>query len=462
MPPPFRRLSTVIAPAVWMMASQCCHAQSTPPSEPVTELPPITVTGNYSNAVGSAEAASGGAVTRKLIESRPTLRPAEVLEFVPGLIVSQHSGDGKANQYYLRGFNLDHGTDFATFVDGMPGNMPTHAHGQGYTDLNWLIPELVDHINYRKGPYYADEGDFASAGSARIRLVDTLSKGLASVTLGAHAYERALLANSTALTSGNLLYAIEAAHNNGPWDNPEHFKRFNGVLRYSLNEGGVRQSLTAMAYTAKWDSTDQVPQRAINEGLIDRFGAIDPSDHGSTQRTSLSYQRTQVLTDGDWQFNAYALASHLDLFSNFTYLDDQGNSAQFEQAERRQAYGAHTVRSWFVDWGGLEMTNKVGAQFRHDRLSPVGLYSAEGGVRKDVTQESRVSESNIGAFVENDTRWLPWLRSVAGLRSDRFDFDVNSSIDANSGTRHAMINSPKLSLIFGPWDKTEYFFVSGQ
>jgi outer membrane receptor protein involved in Fe transport len=423
-------------------------------------LPDISASGHYSNAVGSSQAASGGAVTRQLIESRPTLRPAEVLEFVPGLIVSQHSGDGKANQYYLRGFNLDHGTDFATFVDGMPANMPTHAHGQGYTDLNWLIPELVDRIAYRKGPYFADEGDFASAGSARMRLVDTLPRGMASVTLGAHAFQRALLAKSAALAAGQLLYAMEAAHHNGPWEHPEHFKRFNGVLRYSLNEGGVRQSLTAMAYTARWDSTDQVPQRAIDSGLIGRFGAIDPSDHGSTQRTSLSYQRLQTLGDGDWQFNAYAIASRLNLFSNFTYLDDQGHSAQFEQAERRQTWGAHTVRSWHVDWAGLEMTNKVGAQARRDWLSPVGLYGADNGVRTSVTQESRVNEANVGAFVENDTRWLPWLRSVVGLRSDRFDFDVTSSVAANSGTRHALINSPKGSLIFGPWQQTE-FFVNG-
>lgn len=462
MQPPFPRPRSIVAQAVVFLAAQPGHAQNVAQAEPDNVLPPVTVIGNYSNGIGSSEASSAGVVTRKLIESRLTLRPAEILEFVPGLIVSQHSGDGKANQYYLRGFNLDHGTDFATFVDGMPVNMPTHAHGHGYTDLNWLIPELVDRINYRKGPYYADEGDFASAGSARIRLVDTLSKGQASLTLGANSYARALMANSTALKSGNLLYAIEAAYNNGPWDNAEHFKRFNGVLRYSLNEGGVRQSLTAMAYTAKWDATDQVPQRAIDQGLIGRFGAIDASDHGNTQRTSLSYHRIQALNDGDWLFNAYALTSRLNLFSNFTYyLDDPVHGDQFEQAERRQTYGAQAARSWSVGWGGLEITNKVGAQFRHDRLSPVGLYSAQEGARRGGTQESRVSESNVGVYVENDTSWLPWLRSVAGLRSDRFDFEVNSSIEANSGSRHATINSPKLSLIFGPWNKTEYFINSG-
>ena len=462
MPPSLRRLTCLVTPTLALLAIQPCQAEGAPQVEPDAVLPLVTVTGNYSNAVGISEAASAGVVNRKLMESRPTLRPAEVLEFVPGLIVSQHSGDGKANQYYLRGFNLDHGTDFATFVDGMPANMPTHAHGQGYTDLNWLIPELVERIHYRKGPYYADEGDFASAGSARIRLADTLSQGQASLTLGANSYQRALVAHSTPLSAGHLLYAVEAAHNNGPWEHPQHFKRLNGVLRYSLNEGGAHQSLTAMAYTAQWDATDQVPQRAVDAGLIGRFGAIDPSDHGRTQRSSLSYQRTQALPDGDWQFNAYAIASRLTLFSNFTYyLDDPVRGDQFEQAERRQTYGAHTARSWNVNWGDLEMTNKVGAQVRHDRLAPVGLHRAEGGWRTEVSQESRVRETSWGVFAENDTRWLPWLRSVAGLRSDRFDFDVTSSIADNSGQRHAMINSPKLSLILGPWNKTEYFVNTG-
>jgi hypothetical protein len=425
-------------------------------------LPELTVTGTYSNAVGSTEAASGGFVTSKLIESRPTLRPAEVLEFVPGVIVSQHSGDGKANQYYLRGFNLDHGTDFATFVDGMPVNMPSHAHGQGYTDLNFLIPELVDRISYRKGPYYADEGDFASAGAARIRLANTLPRGVASLTVGENAYVRALVAQSTALTTGNLLYAVEAAHNDGPWDHPERFRRFNGVLRYSLREGGVNQSLTGMAYTARWDATDQVPQRAVSSGLIGRFGAIDPSDHGSTQRSSLSYQRTQALGDGDWQLNAYAIQSRLNLFSNFTYyLDDPVHGDQFEQAERRQVYGAGSSRTWRSTLGDIDISNKLGLQIRHDRLSPVGLYTAENGARTRTTQESQVRETSYGLYGENDTRWLPWLRTVAGLRTDRLDVDVNSSIAANSGQRHAQINSPKLSVIFGPWGQTEYFFNTG-
>lgn len=429
----------------------------------------IVVKGNYNNAVGSSTAASEGTVTAKLIQSRPTLRPAEVLEFVPGVIVSQHSGDGKANQYYLRGFNLDHGTDFATFLDGMPVNMPTHAHGQGYSDLNFLIPELVSNIHYRKGLYAAEDGDFSSAGTARIQLMDQLpgsstgaNGGMGSLTLGGNGYARALAAKSTALTTGTLLAAVEAAHNDGPWANPEHFQRFNGLLRYSLSEGGVKQSLTLMAYTAKWDSTDQVPQRAVNSGQIGRFDAIDPSDHGQTRRSSLSWNALKVVDDGEWRANAYAIHSHLDLFSNFTYfLDNPVNGDQFEQAENRRVFGGSLSRLWTGTLAGRDTQNTLGVQVRHDRLSPVGLYTAEGGVRTGLTQESRVRETSVGLYGQNDTRWLPWLRSIAGIRTDRVNADVTSNITANSGERSAWISSPKLSMIFGPWSQTEFFANTG-
>ncbi len=448
------------------IALACCclpmATQAQAESTPAADALGITITGHYNNAVGTSDAASQGVVTSKLLASRPTLRPAEVLEFVPGVIVSQHSGDGKANQYYLRGFNLDHGTDFATFVDGMPVNMPSHAHGQGYSDLNWLIPELIDRMSYRKGPYHAEEGDFASAGAAHIQLFNALPRGLASITLGENGYARALLANTAALSTGKLLYAIEAAHNDGPWEVPESFKRLNAVLRYSLGEGSLRQTLTAMGYTAKWQSTDQVPQSAVDAGLIGRYGAVDPSDHGKTTRTSLSYSLRQALDDGDFKLSAYAIQSRLDLFSNFTYyLDDPIHGDQFEQAEHRRVLGLSTSRAWVGSVAGHESTSTVGLQIRQDRLSPVGLYTAMGGQRQATTQESRVNQHSVSLFAENDTRWLPWLRSVIGARHDQHSFDVSSSVDGNSGKTSASITSPKLSLILGPWAGTELFFNHG-
>jgi TonB dependent receptor/TonB-dependent Receptor Plug Domain len=436
---------------------------------PAQVLPEVRVNGNYLNSVGSSDAASAGAVTAKLIESRPTLRPGEVLEFVPGVIVTQHSGDGKANQYYLRGFNLDHGTDFATYVDGMPVNMPTHAHGQGYSDLNWLMPELIDRLRYRKGPYYAEESDFASAGSARIDLFDALPRGIASVTLGEWGYARAVFANTSAIGNGKLLYAVEAAHNDGPWDNPEKFHRLNGILRYSFGGEGHRSSLTAMDYSAGWDATDQIPQRAVDSGLIDRFGALDPSDGGQTARYSLSFQTAHRLDDGEFRLNAYAIKSRLDLYSNFTFFLEHPidldpteiDGDQFHQAERRKVFGLATSRSWDMKLGGHDSTTTLGLQVRHDRLDPVGLYSTVARQLASTTQESRVRETSVAAYAENQLAWTSWLRSVAGVRADRFDVDVTSSIPENSGKTQAALVSPKLSLIFGPWQRTETFVNYG-
>ena len=239
------------------------------------KLDEVEITGKYENAVGVWDAASQGAVTGEDIERRPLSRPGDVLEVVPGMIVSQHSGDGKANQYFLRGYNLDHGTDFATWVAGMPVNMPTHAHGQGYTDLNFLIPELVSRVVYNKGPYFAEDGDFASVGSARISYAEQLPAAIASLTGGDYGYKRALLAGSPQAGAGRIVYGLEYQYSNGPWDNPEKFHKLNGVLRYAEGSLSNGFNVTAMAYSANWNATDQVPQRAVQSGLIDRFGAVD-------------------------------------------------------------------------------------------------------------------------------------------------------------------------------------------
>ena len=428
------------------------------------ELAPVTIQGTYDNAIRTSDAASQGVVTAKLIENRPTLRPAEVLEFVPGVIVTQHSGDGKANQYFLRGFNLDHGTDFATYVDGMPVNMPTHAHGHGYSDLNWLIPELVSRISYKKGPYFADEGDFSSAGVARLGLLDALPEGIASLTVGEESYVRALLTQSVPWQNGKLLVALETAHNNGPWDEPERFHRVNGVLRYSSATDTSRTSFTAMAYSAAWHSTDQIPQRAVDQGLVGRFGALDPSDGGNTERASLSFQTERKSDFGIFKANAYAIASKLNLVSNFTYNLDQPeplNADQFIQAESRQVVGGAASQSLATPFGGYDSTTTVGASLRMDWLDPVGLYQGLAGQRVATVQESQVRQSLLGLYAENSTAWTPTFRTLVGARYDRMAVDVGSTIAANAGQQTADLTSPKLSLIFGPWNKTEYFVNLG-
>lgn len=454
---------------VWGVVLVCAGSNCAVLAADEPTVAPVVVQGNYDNKVGSTDAASAGTVTSKLIASRPALRSGEILEFVPGVIVTQHSGDGKANQYFLRGFNLDHGTDFATHVDGMPVNMRTHAHGQGYTDLNFLIPELVNRIDYRKGPYAAEDGDFASAGSARMRLFDRLPQGIASVTVGENGYGRTLLADSLERTPGTFLYGLELGHNSGPWEVSENLRKYNGLLRFSQGIDKEGWRLTAMGYKSQWRSTDQVANRAVDAGTIGRYGTLDSSDGGKTSRYSLSLGADGKAGIGRYSASVYAIRSKLNLFSNFTYflehpsdLGDDINGDQFEQAERRRVIGFDTKYFWPMEIAGLSMVNTIGLQGRNDRIDPVGLYSTEEQRRVATTREDRVRESSVGIWVENSTEWSSWLRSVTGARFDHYNFDVDSSQPENSGSKAAQLVSPKLSLIFGPWSKTEFFVNTGR
>ncbi len=426
-------------------------------------LATVTVTGHYDNAVGTSDAASQGTITARLLESRPPLRPGEVLEFVPGLIVTQHSGDGKANQYFLRGFNLDHGTDFATSVAGVPINLPTHAHGHGYTDLNFLIPELIDRIEYRKGPYFAENGDFSSAGSAAISLRNVLAAPLGQITLGSFGYQRLLAAASPTLANGGrLLVAVEAQAADGPWENPQNLRKLNGVLRYSQGTARNGFDVTLMSYDAKWNATDQVPQRALDAGRIGRYGAVDPTDGGSTARTSLSTEWRRALPDGQLKASAYAVSYRLDLASNFTYaLDRPVEGDQFLQRDRRNVLGGQLSRIWYGKLGRFGMTNELGLQMRHDRIR-VGLFDTVARDITATTRDDRVRQTSVGVYAENGITWTPWLRTVAGLRADRFDWDVASNLAANSGKENASLVSPKAAVILGPWAQTELFLNWGR
>ncbi|MET0323212.1 MAG: TonB-dependent receptor [Duganella sp.] len=416
----------------------------------------VLVTGHYDNAVGSADAASEGTVTANLIANRPALRTGELLEFVPGMIVTQHSGDGKANQYFLRGFNLDHGTDFATYVDAMPVNLPSNAHGQGYSDLNFIIPELVQRIDYRKGPYFADEGDFSSAGAAHLHLADSLPRGLASLTLGSYGYQRAVLADSLRMADGKLLYGVELGRNDGPWDAPEHVRKASAMLRFGSGDARRGYDLTAMVYRNRWHATDQVPQRAVTQGLIGRFGVIDPSDGGRADRASLSWSMRDKSDARATEAAAYLVRSRLDLFSNFTYLlNDPVNGDQFQQSERRTMGGVNASTAAVANWSGVDVRNKFGVQTRYDHIAPLGLYSTVARQRTATVREDRVRQASAGVYWENTAYWRPTLRTVLGARYDAYRFDVNGA----AVTAHRA--SPKLAAIWGPWARTEYFINYG-
>ena len=434
-----------------------------------SQLDAVEIRGHYDNAVGTSDAASQGTIRAELLKSRPAQRPGEVLEFIPGMIVTQHSGDGKANQYFLRGFNLDHGTDFATTLNGMPVNMPTHAHGQGYTDLNFLIPELVDRIGYRKGPYFASIGDFGSAGAADIQYRSSLDAPFAQVTLGQKGYRRALLAGSRETPSGvTLLGALESMGNDGPWTVPENLKRLNAVLTATGGTSAQGWQASLMGYDAKWIATDQVPQRLIDAGRylgkpFGRFDSLDPSDGGSTSRYSLSGQWHRADDLGSSRVSAYAMRYTLALNSNFTYaLERPETGDQFAQRDRRTVAGLNAVQTINHQWLGRSVRSEVGLQVRRDDIS-VGLFDTNQRQVVGVTRDDSVAQTMLGLYGQSTIELAPWLRTLVGARADRMDMQVQShTAAANSGSSGDFQVSPKLSLIAGPFQKTELFLNAGR
>lgn len=459
-----------------LCASAVC-SQTTDPAAPAEASPAtaqvvarVEITGrHYENAIGSSDAASQGSIRAELLKSRPALRPGEVLEFVPGVIVTQHSGDGKANQYFLRGFNLDHGTDFATAVNGVPVNMPTHGHGQGYADLNFLIPELVDRIDYRKGPYFAKTGDFSAAGSADIVYRTTLDSPFAALTLGQRQYQRLVGGGSADLGGGlRLLGVAEVLHNDGPWTVPEHLRKANGVLTLSQGDRARGWTASLMAYDARWTSTDQIPQRLIEAGNLQgppfgRYDSLDPSDGGQTRRTSLSGEWHRVTDTDATRVSAYAIDYRLQLFSNFTYaLERPGQGDQFAQRDERRVYGfsaSHAIAHAIGPWPAR---SEFGLQLRHDRIR-VGLFDTVARRVTGTTRDDQVRQTLLGLYAQSALELTPWLRSVIGLRADQAQFRVDSlSNAANSGTASDHRLSPKLSLVAGPWARTEFFVNAGR
>ena len=455
------------AVALWVCAP--AQAQTATPNPPQTDQT-ITVQGHYDNAVGSSDAASQGVISAALLKSRPALRPGEVLEFVPGVIVTQHSGDGKANQYFLRGFNLDHGTDFATSVNGMPVNMPTHGHGQGYTDLNFLLPELVQRIEYRKGPYFAKSGDFASAGAADISYRTRLDEAFGQVSLGETGFRRGVAGTSFDLGAGlALLGAFEAMQNDGPWTVPERLRKRNGIVTLSGGTSAQGWSASAMGYSARWTATDQIPQRLIDAGSLNgqpfsRFDSLDPTTGGDTSRSSLSGEWHRSGNDGSRsKASAYALHYRLNLNSNFTYaLDRPADGDQFRQQDARNVFGGNASHAFSHTLAGLEASSELGASLRHDRLR-VGLFDNVARRITNTVREDRVQETSLGLYAQTALQLTPWLRSVLGLRTDHVRSTVDAlTLPANGGRSSDTQVSPKLSLVLGPWAKTEFFFNAGR
>jgi outer membrane receptor protein involved in Fe transport len=461
----------------------------------------INVPGRENSMIGIADSATQGTVGATEIQDRPILRAGEILETIPGVIITQHAGGGKANQYFLRGFNLDHGTDFAIFLDGMPLNLPSHAHGEGYADMNTVTPEFVERVDFQKGPYYANIGNYGSAGSTDVVFFKTLPQNFFKVEGGMYGYGRAVFGVSQKLGEGNLLYGGEVYHDSGPWTTHEdNYYKYNGLLTYSQGGDDHGFSITTRAYRGTWHSSDQIPVDAIP--LVGFFGALNPTDGGESQRYSLQAEWHRSGANSETKITVYGFYYDLNLFSDFTYyLDDPIKGDQFEQQDRRWVAGFDAHHTIFSQWFGRKVENTIGLQLRNDWVHN-GLFRTEDRVRTDKNDINACNDEPIpecvtnpnltailpadtdlnkftdtlgSVYVENKIQWASKFRWVLALRGDEAKYVVTSLTptyvspifppvdfaNLNSGSATKFLPSPKASLIFGPWASTEFYAQGG-
>jgi outer membrane receptor protein involved in Fe transport len=429
-----------------------------PPAPLEPALPPVVVT-----APPPVSASSEVLIPAQDFELRPQGRPADIIRLVPGLILGQHAGGGKAEQYFLRGFDADHGTDVALFVDGFPVNLRSHAHGQGYADLHFLIPETVQRVEALKGPYFTEFGDFATAGAIRFVTLDTVADNVAEAAGGSFGTQRYLTLLSPTRGTLKTVVALEGYFTDGPFERDQNYQRFNAFVKASTRLGeSAEASLWLAHHQSSWFASGQIPLRAVRDGTIDRFGAIDDSEGGDTQRTVLNGTfrwrptETQTVT-----VQAYGQHYALDLFSNFTFfLSDPDNGDGIEQVDRRWMGGldarwAHTATPL-----GVALTTTAGVQYRIDAPQVI-LAVQTDRQRRGRTQDVDIVEQSVSPFLELDLAPVSWLRVVTGARGDIFRYRVRDNLDGAGGPlqgdAHGAIPSVKANLILGPWWGTELF-----
>ena len=400
---------------------------------------------------------------------QPQGRPADLLRLVPGLITLEHSGGGgKADQYLLRGFDIDHGTDLAIHVDHMPINLRSHAHGQGYADMNFIIPETIDHISVKKGPYHVEYGDFATAGAVNYATKESVAETLLQSGGGEFGTQRHLFLTSPTQNGIRTLIAGEIFYSDGPFQFVNRNTRYNGLAKLTFEPTAQSQlSLTATQHYGRWNGSGQIPLREVQAGRLDRFGSLDPSEGGETMRTTARLAYHYDLPSGGTAFaNVWGQYYHLSLFTNFTfYLQDTANGDGIEQTDRRWLTGGDLgYRQAFGLFGG-DATGTIGVQTRLDRAH-VRLGTQRKREALAITQESDIVEASYSPYLKLDAQLLPWLRFSGGGRADVFTFTVNDrcgSTCTNRPNGHAsdVIGSAKGNLILGPWSKTEFFVNVG-
>ena len=430
-------------------------------SSDITELSHITVSG--SAQMGDAVSASMGTVVAEQIEQRPISRAGEVLETVPGLIVTSHSGEGKANQYFLRGFNLDHGTDMATFIDGMPVNNRTHAHGQGYTDINFIIPEMIESLNYSKGPYYGKEGDFANAGAVRLHSKSGMKNSLIKVGLGQFGYQRLLLAGgaSDLFNEGDsFIAALDITRYDGPWDVAQDQEKYSAMAKYTFGDAVNGGNISFMGFDNTWIATDQIPQRYIDNGG-DRYDSMDDTTGGNTHRYSLNYEGWHDISGKELQSNVYVIDYGLELFANHTYATDTINGDQIRQYDERKIIGGSLLFDVLPTANGEW---QLGMDVRHDHIGDVSLSATkkrETLVNGELIRH-KVEETGLGLFLQNNHNWSDNFRTQIGARFDYLQADVENRLTGEKNNASDSMVSPKLSAIYSTSETTHWFANYGQ
>jgi outer membrane receptor protein involved in Fe transport len=419
----------------------------------------ILIWGRATQLIGTADSASQGVVGYDDFSTRPLSRVAELVEVIPGMIATQHSGPGKANQYFLRGINLDHGSDFSNSFDGMPINFRTHAHAQGYLDLNFIIPEVIERIDYRKGPYYADVGDFSLAGSNAFKTYDELDEGFSELILGNDNEARFVTANSFDFAEGTVLYALEHEQTDGPFELEQDVRKYNGLLKYTGEFAGIPTRITAMGYSSEWTSTNQVPERAVTDGLISRFGFIDPDLGGESHR----YSVTGTFDFRNWELNAYASNYYMSLINNPTYfLNDPINGDEFEQEDERWVFGGSLRNELDIEIFGIPTIRTLGADLRYDDVNELNLFTTVSKRRIGSIREDEVEELSLDAFAQWEMRFTERLRGTLGVRVDYYDSDVKAKTAANSGSDNESLWQPNIALAYAVNDNLELYANYGE
>jgi len=452
-----------------------------PADPPQADVSEVVVTASRLNLLGTATTASQGSVTADELDLRPAYRVGQLLESVPGLVVTVHSGEGKANQYLARGFNLDHGTDIANFVDDMPINRPTNTHGQGYSDLNFLMPELSNGLDYTKGPYYAAVGDFGSVASTHLHLANDIADqvSVAAGTLGAYN----VFAGGTDHFSDEdrLVGGFYYGHLDGPFTHPDDFRKLAGTLRFSHGSDADGYSVTAMYYHGEGNMTTDQPLRAVQQGLISRWGTLDPTDGMLSERYSLSGHYGATGEGWSSSSSLYFIHSTMILWNDFThFLNDPVNGDQEEQYESRATLGGQSAFLMARDYGPIQNEVAIGVQVRYDgadvlrkhtlqrvplsycSVAQAGEPAVQVPTAGGICNEDLVHLLDLGPYIQDTTHWTSWLRTVLGLRQEYYHASDHSLTTGFQGAEHEGLLQPKGSLILGPFAATELYFSAGR